>query len=196
MFERFTDEAREVVVRAQAEARSLGHGWIGTEHLLLAIVSQPATPGVQTLLRLGVTPEAVRDVLTRLAGSDLGPQDAAALKTLGIDLDEVRRRVEASFGPGALQPPPRPRRRRLLGARRAEDCEPRGHIPFAGRAKQTLELALREALALEDDHIAAEHILLGLVRAKDNFAQDVLRHLGVAPETVRAQVLAERGKAA
>jgi ATP-dependent Clp protease ATP-binding subunit ClpA len=196
MFERFTDEARQVVVRAQAEARSLGHSWIGTEHLLLAVVMQPETPGVSALVRLGVTPDAVRDVIRHIVGSDLGPTDAAALRTLGIDLDEVRRRVEASFGPGALQPPPRRRRRRLLG-RRLQDCEPGGgHLPFAARAKKTLELALREALALKDNHIGAEHILLGLVRAPDNFAIDVLERLGVAPETVRAQVLAARGKAA
>ena len=39
MFERFTTEARTAVVRAQTEARSLGHGWIGTEHLLLALLA-------------------------------------------------------------------------------------------------------------------------------------------------------------
>jgi ATP-dependent Clp protease ATP-binding subunit ClpC len=37
MFERFTDSARRIVVLAQQEARDLGHGWIGTEHLLLAL---------------------------------------------------------------------------------------------------------------------------------------------------------------
>jgi ATP-dependent Clp protease ATP-binding subunit ClpA len=196
MFERFTDEARQAVVRAQAEARSLGHTWIGTEHLLLGVVSQPDTPGVEALLRLGVTPDAVREILTQVVGSDLGPKDADALRTLGIDLDEVRRRVEASFGPGALQPLPRRRRRGLLGRWRIQDCEPAGRIPFAPRAKKALELALREALALKDNHLGSEHILLGLVRANDNLAIDVLKRLGVARETVRAQVLAARGKAA
>ncbi|HWC80297.1 MAG TPA: Clp protease N-terminal domain-containing protein [Pseudonocardiaceae bacterium] len=37
MFERFTDSARNIVVLAQDEARGLRHGWIGTEHLLLAL---------------------------------------------------------------------------------------------------------------------------------------------------------------
>ena len=41
MFERFTTGAREVVVGAQTEARALGHGWIGTEHLLLAVAGRP-----------------------------------------------------------------------------------------------------------------------------------------------------------
>ena len=39
MFERFTDGARQVVVQAQSQARQLGHGFIGCEHLLLALVS-------------------------------------------------------------------------------------------------------------------------------------------------------------
>jgi len=40
MFERFTDRARRLVVLAQEEARRLGHNYIGTEHLLLAVVIQ------------------------------------------------------------------------------------------------------------------------------------------------------------
>jgi ATP-dependent Clp protease ATP-binding subunit ClpA len=33
MFERFTDRARRVVVQAQEEARTLGHSYVGTEHV-------------------------------------------------------------------------------------------------------------------------------------------------------------------
>ena len=39
MFERFTASARQIVVRAQSEARELGHGFIGCEHLLLALLA-------------------------------------------------------------------------------------------------------------------------------------------------------------
>jgi ATP-dependent Clp protease ATP-binding subunit ClpA len=38
VFDRFTSTAREVVVEAQEQARALGHGHIGSEHLLLGIV--------------------------------------------------------------------------------------------------------------------------------------------------------------
>ncbi|MFV0306787.1 MAG: Clp protease N-terminal domain-containing protein [Desertimonas sp.] len=44
MFERFTREARAVVVRAQSEARRLDDGHIGSEHLLLALVVVPGWP--------------------------------------------------------------------------------------------------------------------------------------------------------
>ena len=38
MFERFNDQARAVVVRSRHEARQLHHPYIGTEHLLLALL--------------------------------------------------------------------------------------------------------------------------------------------------------------
>ena len=44
MFERFTDNARQVVVQAQSEARQFGHGFIGCEHLLLAVVTLDEPP--------------------------------------------------------------------------------------------------------------------------------------------------------
>src|SRR3954447_17003530 len=37
MFERYTEQARQVVVLAQEEARLMRHGHIGTEHLLVAL---------------------------------------------------------------------------------------------------------------------------------------------------------------
>ncbi len=40
MFERFTDRARHVIVLAQEEARGLQHNYIGTEHLLLGLLSE------------------------------------------------------------------------------------------------------------------------------------------------------------
>src|SRR6266516_1672615 len=122
MFERFTEPARQVVVRAQEEARSFGHPWLGTEHLLLGMLAEPRAPGVSVLTDLGVTVATGRAALRQIVGSgDLCESDAEALRTLGIDLDEVRKRVEASFGPGALDYPwlslnvsrQQPRRRRL-----------------------------------------------------------------------------------
>jgi ATP-dependent Clp protease ATP-binding subunit ClpA len=108
MFERFTRSARQVVVGAQEEARGLGHDWIGTEHLLLAAVRQSEQPGAATLVRLGVTAENCRAAVAGVVstqGDALGPEDAEALKALGIDLDEIRRRAEGAFGDGALDPP-------------------------------------------------------------------------------------------
>jgi hypothetical protein len=64
MFERFSEDARHVVVRAQEEARLLDHNYIGTEHLLLSLLRDPAGPGGRVLGAAGVTHEAAnREVL-------------------------------------------------------------------------------------------------------------------------------------
>ena len=68
MFERFTERARQVVVLAQDEARALGHPHIGTEHLLLGLLREEEGLGRRVLDSLGVTLEAVRDQVERVAG--------------------------------------------------------------------------------------------------------------------------------
>ena len=182
MFERFTQGAREATVDAQVAARRLGHGHIGTEHLLLGLLE---TDGVAAtvLAGLGVTAVAVeREILAEVGRGPLGEADAKALGAIGIDLDEVRRRLEASFGPGALHwhPDPHCRGQRLPLF---------GHLPFTPRAKKVLELSLREALALKHRYIGTEHILLGLVREGEGLAMLVLTRLGAGPEMIRTRVL-------
>ena len=210
MFERFTQSARQVVVCAQDEARTFGHPWLGTEHLLLGVLAQPEAPGVSALTALGVNLDRGRAALRQLVGrGGLGEGDADALRALGIDLDEVRRRAEASFGPGALDYPwlaaaasttdhPRRRARRWLPWRRSPCVagDMTGHLPFMPRAKRALERARREAEARGDRHIGVEHVLLGLLDPKSNMAVEVLHLLGADPEVVRTRVLANLGQAA
>jgi ATP-dependent Clp protease ATP-binding subunit ClpA len=170
MFNRFTKPARAVVELAQAEAAALEAERIGTEHLLLGLAVEQSA----VLDPLGLSHATLRAELERAPGG----LDAEALASIGIDLDEVRRRVEESFGPGAL------------GGRRS------GHRPFSPGAKKALELALREALALGDRHIGPEHILLGVMRDPGEPVSELLRRHGQTPEVVRAAVLAARPRAA
>ena len=122
MIERFTDSARHVVVQAQEAARGLGHGYIGCEHLLLAAAAAGEPAGV-VLRGQGVTPERIKAEILRASGpgqtaGPAGGLDAEALASIGIDLDVVRARVEAAFGPDALSralPAARPRRRPAWG---------------------------------------------------------------------------------
>jgi len=60
MFERFTNKARHTVVLAQEEARLLGHGHIGTEHLLLGLRHEGEGVGAIALRRLGIGLASVR----------------------------------------------------------------------------------------------------------------------------------------
>jgi ATP-dependent Clp protease ATP-binding subunit ClpA len=116
------------------------------------------------------------DLAAARAHGRLSTSDAAALATLGIDLDEVRRQVEEAFGPGALD------RTRAAGRRGGWFS---GHIPFGKDAKKVLELALREAIALEHNYIGCEHILLGMLHAETGTAGQVLRSRGVRQDAAR-----------
>ena len=106
MFERFTDTARQIVVQAQADARRLGHNYIGCEHLLMAVAAT-GEPASAVLRDQGVTPERVEAEILRTIGrgqtaDPLGGLDRQALAFIGIDVDVVRARIEAAFGPDAL----------------------------------------------------------------------------------------------
>ena len=94
---------------------------------------------------------------------------AKALESLGISLEAVRQEVEKMIGRGQQAPS--------------------GHVPFTPRAKQVLELSLREAKALGHDHIGTEHILLGLIREGDGVAAQVLVKLGAGLDRTRQQVV-------
>jgi DNA-binding MarR family transcriptional regulator len=76
MLEGFTPEARELVAVATAQARVLGHDWVGTEHLLFGLLSEP------------------------------GGQASAALATVGIDRERVGALLEPRLGRGAAAPAP------------------------------------------------------------------------------------------
>ena len=69
MFERFTDRARRVVVRAQEEARMLDHDHIGTEHILLGLTHETiGGVAAKVLESLGIGLEAVRQRVTEVIG--------------------------------------------------------------------------------------------------------------------------------
>jgi hypothetical protein len=68
MFERFTERARKVMVLAQDEARHFNHNYIGTEHILLGLVSEGRGVGFQALSSLGVTLERVREQVESIVG--------------------------------------------------------------------------------------------------------------------------------
>ncbi len=68
MFERFTEPARQVVVMAQAQARELGHSYIGTEHLLLGLLGVADGLAARTLRSLGLSLEQTRASVVELVG--------------------------------------------------------------------------------------------------------------------------------
>jgi ATP-dependent Clp protease ATP-binding subunit ClpC len=97
MFERFSDRARQVVVQAQAEARSRAHNYIGTEHILLALVHE-GIGGVapRTLESMQISADAVRQQIDEIVGRGSAPAQTRhiaftprAKKVLELSLHEA-----------------------------------------------------------------------------------------------------------
>jgi ATP-dependent Clp protease ATP-binding subunit ClpA len=175
MFERFTEEARRVVVLAQEEARTARDPSIDGAHLLLGI-ALTGGPGAEALQGAGVDVVRLRTAI-REVGDPGGPLDADALAALGIDLEQVRRTAEAAFGTGALDDRARERRRRASG-----------HLPFTRASKECLEHGLRQALRRGDRTIDSRHLLLGLLDVGEKRTTAVLDHLAVDRTDLRRRL--------
>ncbi|MET9361042.1 Clp protease N-terminal domain-containing protein [Streptomyces sp. NPDC006632] len=174
MFEFFTEPAKRAIVASQDEAIALGHDFIGTEHILLGLAG---TDGIarDALTARGIEVDRLRAETVRVleaAGvpSSGGQPAKDALASIGIDVEEIKRQADSSFGPGAFQYP-RP--------------------AYTPHAKQALEATLREAQALGHDRFGTEHILLGLLAAPDGGrGLEVLASLGADRAGLREEALA------
>jgi len=68
MFERFTDQARLVVVLAQEESRMFNHNYIGSEHILLGLIREGTGVAAKALESLGISLDAVREQVQEVMG--------------------------------------------------------------------------------------------------------------------------------
>jgi ATP-dependent Clp protease ATP-binding subunit ClpC len=95
LFERFTDRARRVIVLAQEEARMLNHNYIGTEHILLALIHEGEGIAAKALQSLHISLEAARQQVERIIGrgkaAPIGhiPFTPRAKKVLELSLREA-----------------------------------------------------------------------------------------------------------
>jgi ATP-dependent Clp protease ATP-binding subunit ClpA len=94
---------------------------------------------------------------------------ARVLESLDVTVEEVRMQVARIIGQG--------------------DELTTGQIPFTPRAKKVLELSLREALALGNNYIGTEHVLLGLARENQGVAARILLDFGADAERIRNEVI-------
>jgi ATP-dependent Clp protease ATP-binding subunit ClpA len=107
VLERFSSEAREVVVLAEHEARGLGHDYIGTEHILLGLLRQRG-PASEALASLGVFVQAAREEVVRLVGprpareSGAIPFTPRAKKVLKLSLLAAQRFEREQISPEHL----------------------------------------------------------------------------------------------
>ncbi|HDL10021.1 MAG TPA: ATP-dependent Clp protease ATP-binding subunit, partial [Candidatus Omnitrophica bacterium] len=140
MFNRFTERARKVIILAKEEAKRFNHDYIGTEHLLLGLIREGE----------GVA--------------------ATVLRSMGVDLSQVRVEIEKLVQPGPAS---------IMS----------GDIPFTPQAKKAIELAMDEANAMGHNYIGTEHLLLGLIREGEGVAYQVLSNLGLDLNRVREAIM-------
>jgi ATP-dependent Clp protease ATP-binding subunit ClpC len=136
----FTPRAKHVLVLAQKEAERFNHDYVGTEHLLLGLIA----------LGEGVA--------------------VAVLKSMGLNLDQLRLEVEKVCGVGG-------------------PTKQAGIIPFTPRLKRVLILAATEAKAMNYNFIGTEHLLLALLREGESAAAKLLSNMKVDIEQVRKEVI-------
>ena len=95
---------------------------------------------------------------------------ARALESLGVSLQAVREEIQqTSCRPGA-------------------DLRASA-VKYTRRAQSVLELSLREALRLGDNHVGTEHIFLALIREPGAAATQALVRLGIDPKQISQRVL-------
>lgn len=94
----FTPKAKKVIELAIDEARTLGHNYIGTEHLLLGLIREGEGVASQVLLNLGLELDKVREEIMNLLGSEIPGYEAGqkvsqaktpALDAFGRDLTKL-----------------------------------------------------------------------------------------------------------
>lgn len=201
MFERFTIDARDVVVNGREQARRFDDRHIGTEHLFLALLDAGGPTADVLERQFGVTTNTFEQARSDPISDGPIDSDRDALASLGINLDEVRHMVDSTFGTGALN---RARELRTKGPLRRRmrlfTCTATlaypDQIPFAPRSKKALELSLREALRLNHKTIGAEHIALGVLAEGEGLACQILVRAGVSLAALKKSLEASLHQAA
>ncbi len=216
----FTPRAKRVLELSLEEATSLGHNYIGTEHLLLGLIREEEGFAAKALRTLDVGLEAARREVIKLLAVEVpipevpgpqvsGPLTDRARRVMRIAADEAARFRHSEIGtehillgligevaPGVLS-------KVLLGRLRVEteklmtpgeESVAKGTPTFTAGAKKAIELALQAAHDLGDGSAGPEQLLLGLLGDNEGVAARVLAAAGITAEEVE-QVRAARPEA-
>ena len=188
MFERFTDQARQVVVLAHEEARLMRHGHIGTEHLLVALARVDDEVASPMLADHGLTAEKARaEVVAMIGVGNAEPGGQLPFTPAAHDALEATLRESLELGHDRVEPA-----HLLLGVLRQRDGVARrvlagaGAHPTESREEVERRLAavsgpLREALR---SPLADGELLLAILE-RDVAVAAWLRERGVDEPAVR-----------
>jgi hypothetical protein len=162
MWQRLSHDGLQVLAMAAREARDLGHPCTADEHVLLGLLRHGTSATAALLRDQGLDLATARAALLEV-GPTVGPRadPAGALRSVGIDVDQVRRRLEATFGADAVRAAERRVRRRPWW---------RGGHPRPGPlcgyllAKRAYQFAVEYADGRGDARIEPHHLLYGALR--------------------------------
>jgi len=137
----FSAKVKDVITFSKEEAIRLGHDYIGVEHLLLGIIREGDGLAVKILV------------------------------TLGVNLKELRKKVESSTKVGN------------------GSSTQLSNIPLVKQAEKVLKITYLEAKVLKNNIIGTEHLLLSILKGEDNIATNSLNSLNINYESVKEEIM-------
>ncbi|MCC7303202.1 MAG: ATP-dependent Clp protease ATP-binding subunit [Bacteroidia bacterium] len=138
---KFSPRVRDVITYSREEALRLGHDYIGTEHLLLGMIRE----GEGMAIRL--------------------------LKTLDVDLSELRKEIEVSIAP--------------VSRKSVTNLD---NITLLKQAERTLKVTYLEAKLFKSAVIGTEHLLLSILKDAESVATRSLKKFSVDYETIKEEL--------
>jgi ATP-dependent Clp protease ATP-binding subunit ClpC len=187
MFERFTDQARQVVVLAQEEARLMRHGHIGTEHLLVGLARVGDDVATPMLADHGLTPEKTRAEVVAIIGvGNVEPGGQLPFTPAAHDALEATLRESLELGHDRVEPA-----HLLLGVLRQRDSVARRVLAGAGahptESREEVERRLAETTGetLPRRSPLADGELLLQILQRGGAVAAWLRERGVDEQAVR-----------
>ncbi|WP_338258327.1 Clp protease N-terminal domain-containing protein [Dictyobacter halimunensis] len=209
-FERFSEQARQVLKLAEEEARSFQHGEIGTEHMLLGVLREGESGAAGALEALGVTLERLWKAVEEVKGRGSAPVDGE----IGFSA-HAEMALELAMKAGERQFPARGDKtsRPLMGsihlsedeaAKMVQDGKLTPHMEALGITLEQVRRGIQEAQGrgvqlLFDQRapintptaeaerrrhplfrVSTEHLLRGVLRVAEGTGTTILRGWGVA----------------
>jgi ATP-dependent Clp protease ATP-binding subunit ClpA len=156
---KLTAKAKRVLELAADEARRMRHNYIGTEHLLLALLHEEDGPAAMVLQRLGLNLEKARPEFMEY----LGPDDPHAPEE-----DEVIDRASANEASLIS---------RIIG-----------DLDFAPEVLMLLLQAKADLITAGETHLTVRHLLLAMVENPKDESAQLLQSIGVDLEKARASL--------
>jgi len=140
---RFSPKVKEVISYSREEALRLGHDYIGTEHILLALLIDRSSLAVKVLESLEVNVNLLR-------------------KSLEESIQQSNSRLQPSYNIG--------------------------NLPLTRQAEKVLKVTFLEAKNMKNDIVSTEHIVLSILKHKDNLAARVLMEFDVDYDVYKTEL--------